>query len=81
MPTNRTMTPNSANENFFSTILCKGKEWVIDQYTNYLCTLFPIFSQADAPKSFLHHIQQYALPADALQLANMAEGEEDVPEE
>lgn len=74
MPTNRTMTPNSANENFFSTILCKGKEWVIDQYTNNLCTLFPIFSQADAPKSFLHHIQQYALPADALQLANMTEG-------
>ncbi len=74
MPTNRTITSDSANENFFSTVLCKGKEWVIEDYTNNLCTLFPIFSQADSPKSFLHHIQEYALPADALQLQNMPEG-------
>ncbi|MEZ6852385.1 sigma-54 interaction domain-containing protein [Halodesulfovibrio aestuarii] len=73
MPTTRAMTQLPANENFFSTILCKGKEWVIEQYTNNLCALFPSFSQAEASKSFLHHIRQHTLPADALQLATMPE--------
>lgn len=74
MLTNQTMTTNTVHENFFSTVLCNGNEWVIDKHTNNLCTLFPIFSQADAPKSFLHHIQKNALPSDAQKLANMTEG-------
>ncbi|OBQ52375.1 sigma-54 interaction domain-containing protein [Halodesulfovibrio spirochaetisodalis] len=74
MPTSRTTLSNSPNENFFSTVLCKGEEWVIEKFTNNLRTLFPTFSQTETPKSFLNHMQQYALPADLLQLTNMPEG-------
>lgn len=74
MPTTRTIALENTNENFFSNVICKGNEWVIDGYTNNFTTVFPGFSQADKNNSFLHHIRKHALPADALQLANLSEG-------
>jgi len=68
------LAPNApACTNFFSTIFCKGNEWIIEDHTNNLPTIFPSLAQRESNKSFLHYIQEYALSSDALQFDAMPE--------